>query len=131
MMNAMNETSNILALDKMTQEAKILMAGMWNMDPLARPWHEVYRERIGKEVMIAQVAATLAPMPVSPTTPVVEQPRVIDAQPPVIDAEPNVMKVAHRGSCSEDSVCAIIFDSFMNLFGLGFTCVSTRGSATA
>jgi hypothetical protein len=33
-------------------------------------------------------------MPVSPTTPVVEQPRVIDAQLPVIDGEPNVMKVA-------------------------------------
>ncbi|KAK1610169.1 hypothetical protein QYE76_033842 [Lolium multiflorum] len=35
----------------MSQESKILMADMEKMDPLARAWHEMYRERIGQEVM--------------------------------------------------------------------------------
>jgi hypothetical protein len=37
----------------MSQESKILMADMEKMDPLARAWHEMYRERIGQEVMAA------------------------------------------------------------------------------
>ena len=79
MMKAMNEASNI-ALAKMTQEAKILMADMLNMDPLARAWHEMYRERIGKEGMAAQAAAAAsASIAASATPPVVEQPPVIDA----------------------------------------------------
>jgi hypothetical protein len=56
MMKAMNEASTI-ALAKITQEAKILMADMSNMDSLARVWHEMCRERIGKEVVAAQGAA--------------------------------------------------------------------------
>lgn len=44
-MKAMNEATH-LSLAKMTQESKILMADMASMDPLARVWHEIYRERI-------------------------------------------------------------------------------------
>jgi hypothetical protein len=52
-MKAMNEATQ-LSLAKMTQESKILIA---SMDPLARAWNEMYRERISKEVMAAQAAA--------------------------------------------------------------------------
>jgi hypothetical protein len=53
----MNEATQ-LSLAKMIQESKILMADMTRMDPLARVWHEMHRERIGKEVIAAQAAAT-------------------------------------------------------------------------
>jgi hypothetical protein len=53
MMNTMNEASSI-ALAKMMQEAKILRTDMSGIDPLARAWHEMYHERISKEVMAAQ-----------------------------------------------------------------------------
>ncbi|MFY0277365.1 hypothetical protein, partial [Escherichia coli] len=48
---------------KMTQEAQILMADLEKMDPLARAWHELYRDKISKEVMAAQAAqaASMAP----------------------------------------------------------------------
>jgi hypothetical protein len=49
-MKAMNEATQ-LSLAKLTQESKILMADV------ARAWHEMYRERTGKEVMEAQAAA--------------------------------------------------------------------------
>jgi hypothetical protein len=55
-MKSMNETTQ-LSLAKMTQESKILMAYMVSIDPLARAWHAMYRERIGKEVMVAQATA--------------------------------------------------------------------------
>ena len=55
-MKSMNEATQ-LSLAKMTQESKILMEDMESMDPLARGWHEMYRERIGKEVLAAQAAA--------------------------------------------------------------------------
>jgi lambda repressor-like predicted transcriptional regulator len=35
----------------MTQKIRILMANMLNIDPLARVWHGMYHERIGKKVM--------------------------------------------------------------------------------
>jgi hypothetical protein len=75
MMKAMNEASNI-ALSKMMQEAKILTVDMSNMDLLERAWHEMYRQRIGKEVMAAQAATASTAMLASATPP------VIDAQPP-------------------------------------------------
>jgi hypothetical protein len=56
MVFTMNEASNI-ALAKMTQEAKILMVDMSNMDPLVRVWHEMCRERTAKEVTTSQAAA--------------------------------------------------------------------------
>jgi hypothetical protein len=46
-----------LSLAKMTQESKILMADMAKMDPLARAWHEMHRERIGQEVLAARGAS--------------------------------------------------------------------------
>jgi hypothetical protein len=73
----------------MMQEAKILMADMLNMDPLARAWREMYREWIGKEVMAAQEAAAA-----STTMPSVAPPPVIDAHPPVVSATPDAMEVA-------------------------------------
>ncbi|KAK1649438.1 hypothetical protein QYE76_067243 [Lolium multiflorum] len=51
-MKATNEATQ-LSLAKMSQESKILMDDMEKMDPLARAWHEMYRERIGQEVMAA------------------------------------------------------------------------------
>jgi hypothetical protein len=54
-MKATNEAMQ-LSLAKMTRESKILMANMATMDQLARAWHEMYRERIGKEVLTAQAA---------------------------------------------------------------------------
>jgi hypothetical protein len=45
----------------MTRESKILMADMTTMDPLARGWHQMYRDRIGKEVMAAQAATESIP----------------------------------------------------------------------
>jgi hypothetical protein len=48
MIKAMNEAST------KSQEAKILMEDMLGMDPLARACHEIYRERIDKEVLAAE-----------------------------------------------------------------------------
>ena len=45
-MKATNKAAQ-LSLAKMSQESKILTADMEKMDPLARAWHEMYRERIG------------------------------------------------------------------------------------
>jgi hypothetical protein len=42
-MKATNEAMQLL-LAKMSQESKILMADVEKMDPLARAWHEMYRE---------------------------------------------------------------------------------------
>ena len=56
MLKAMNEASHF-ALAKMKEEAKILTSKLDEMDPLARAWHEMYRERISKEVMMAASGA--------------------------------------------------------------------------
>jgi hypothetical protein len=81
-MKAANEASNI-ALAKLMQEAKILMAHMSSMDQLGRAWHELYRERVGMEVMAALTAAgASATMPSSAT------PLVIDAEPDAMDVAP-------------------------------------------
>jgi hypothetical protein len=81
------------------------------MDPLARAWYMMYRERIGKEVLAAQAA--VMPMP---TPPVHEVPLVMDeadviGEPPVTQTqqprrwrsrrrwwEPEVMEVPRRSS---------------------------------
>jgi hypothetical protein len=65
-MKATNE-ANQLSLAKMTQEAKILMADLNTMDPLARAWHEMIRDRISQEVMAARAASASVPAPVPPT----------------------------------------------------------------
>jgi hypothetical protein len=57
----MNVASN------MSQETKILMEDMLGMDPLMRAWHEIYRERIDKEVLAAQ-EASVSVFTVEPTT---------------------------------------------------------------
>jgi hypothetical protein len=70
-MKATNEATQ-LSLAKMSQESKILMADMEKMDPLARAWHEMYRERIGQEVLVARAASASSPAPstfMSPLTP--------------------------------------------------------------
>jgi hypothetical protein len=61
MMNTMNEASSI-ALAKMMQEAKILMADISGIDPLVRAWHEMYHTRISKEVLVAQASAVVTTM---------------------------------------------------------------------
>ena len=61
-MKATNEAMQ-LSLAKMSQESKILMADMEKMDPLARAWHEMYRERIGQEVLAARAASASPPAP--------------------------------------------------------------------
>ena len=61
-MKATNEATQ-LSLAKMSQESKILMADMEKMDPLARAWHEMYRERIVQEVMAARAASASPPAP--------------------------------------------------------------------
>ncbi|KAK1696857.1 hypothetical protein QYE76_013554 [Lolium multiflorum] len=57
---ATNEATQ-LSLAKMSQESKILMADMKKIDPLVRAWHEMYRERIGQEVMAARAASASPP----------------------------------------------------------------------
>jgi hypothetical protein len=52
----------------MTQESKILMADMVAMDPFAKAWHKMYRERIGKEVLAAQAAAATSVIASAPAT---------------------------------------------------------------
>ncbi|KAK1618989.1 hypothetical protein QYE76_024506 [Lolium multiflorum] len=51
----------------MSQESKILMANMENMDLLARAWYEMYRERIGQEVL-APRPASASMTPLAPST---------------------------------------------------------------
>ncbi|KAK1664316.1 hypothetical protein QYE76_052475 [Lolium multiflorum] len=63
-MKATNKATQ-LSLAKMSQESKILMTDMEKMDPLARAWHEMYRERIGQEVMATRAASA---SPVAPST---------------------------------------------------------------
>jgi hypothetical protein len=65
-MKAMNVATQ-LSLAKVTQESKILMADMVSMDPLARAWHEMYHERVCKEMMAAQ-AATASMASSAPST---------------------------------------------------------------
>jgi hypothetical protein len=81
----------------MKEKAKILQADMSIMDPLARTWYMMYRERIGKEILATQAAAV--PMP---TSPVHEVPPVMDEgdvmgnllvtqptqQPPTVEEQP-------------------------------------------
>jgi hypothetical protein len=79
----------------MTQESKILMAAMAAMDPLARVWHEMHRERISKEVLAAQVAATTSVTVPAPTT----------LMPPTVPVEPvTVMEVLQEIADEEDVV---------------------------
>jgi hypothetical protein len=47
MFKAMNESSNI-ALAKMKEKSKILMAYLSTMDPLARAWHMMYHDHIAR-----------------------------------------------------------------------------------
>jgi hypothetical protein len=61
-MKATNEGTQ-LSFAKMSQESKILMADMDKMDPLARVWHEMYRERIDQEVMAERAASASPPAP--------------------------------------------------------------------
>jgi hypothetical protein len=100
MIKAMNESTNV-ASAKM-KEAKILQADMSIMDPLARTWYMMYRERTGKEVLAAQAAAApVLEMPpvmdaanvmgklsvTQPTRqqPAMEEPKVVKVPPPVIN----------------------------------------------
>ncbi|KAK1663390.1 hypothetical protein QYE76_051549 [Lolium multiflorum] len=61
-MKATNEATQ-LSLAKMSQKSKILMADMEKMDLLARAWNEMYRERIGQEVLAARAASASPPAP--------------------------------------------------------------------
>jgi hypothetical protein len=74
-MKATNEAKQ-LSLAKMTQESKILMADIKNMDPLAMAWHEMIRDRISQEVMAARVAFVAPPTTVVPE-PVMEVPPML------------------------------------------------------
>jgi hypothetical protein len=78
MLKAMNESTNV-ALAKIKEEAKILQEDMSTMDPLARAWYMMYRDRIGKELMSTQAA----------TAPAMEEPPVMDQlameEPPMMD----------------------------------------------
>ncbi|KAK1692295.1 hypothetical protein QYE76_008992 [Lolium multiflorum] len=65
-MKATNEATR-LSLTKMSQESKILMDDMEKMDPLARAWHEMYRECIGQEVLTVRAALT-SMTPPTPST---------------------------------------------------------------
>jgi hypothetical protein len=82
MIKAMNESTNV-ALAKMKEEEKILQADMSIIDPLARAWYMMYRERVGKEVFAAQAAAV--PMPTTPVhevLPMMEEADVM-GEPPI------------------------------------------------
>ena len=88
--------ANQLSLAKMTQESKILMADMKTMDPLARVWHEMIRERIGQDVMAARAASAsvTAPVPstfMPPPAPVEQEPAM--EVPPVLAADDEVFVV--------------------------------------
>jgi hypothetical protein len=51
MLKTVNESSNV-ALAKMKEESKILMADISTMDPLAIAWYLMYRDRVDKEVWL-------------------------------------------------------------------------------
>jgi hypothetical protein len=95
MMKSMNQASHI-ALAKMMQEAKILMADMSGMDPSARAWHGMYHERISKRVLTAQASAASVSMAESAgmaaTTQSVVKELSVAVELPAIDG-PNVMEV--------------------------------------
>ncbi|KAK1628194.1 hypothetical protein QYE76_002509 [Lolium multiflorum] len=63
-MKATNEATQ-LSLAKMSQESKILMADVEKIHPLARDWHEMYRERTGHEVLAARAASATPPAPLT------------------------------------------------------------------
>jgi hypothetical protein len=58
----------------MKEEAKILMADLSIIDRLARVWHEMYRDRINKKVLVAQASVALATPPVTEESGVMEEP---------------------------------------------------------
>jgi hypothetical protein len=67
-MKATNQTTQF-SLAKITRKSKIvLMVDMTAMDPLERARHEMYRERISKEVLAAQAAAAASVTASAPTT---------------------------------------------------------------
>jgi hypothetical protein len=95
----------------MKKEAKILMADMSTMDPLAKSGYMMYRDYIGKEVMASQAVAAAAaaatvpameqPMSVmqlqpatviekAPMTPVMEQPSVME-EPKIMEVSPPII----------------------------------------
>jgi hypothetical protein len=76
-MKIMNEATH-LSFAKMSQESKILMADMATMYPLARVWHEMYRERIGKEVLAAEEVAAAS---VTTSTPMMFMPPSVPVEP--------------------------------------------------
>jgi hypothetical protein len=73
------------------------MADMEKMDPLARTWHEMYRERIGQEVMAAQAASVSPPAPstfMSTPVPIMDPVAAMELPPAadgeVVEVEPSV-----------------------------------------
>ncbi|KAK1618628.1 hypothetical protein QYE76_024145 [Lolium multiflorum] len=83
-MKATNEATQ-LSLAKMSQESKILMANMEKMDPLARAWHEMYRERIGQEVLTARAASASPrhPPPTELPPGLADDEEVVEVEPPL------------------------------------------------
>jgi hypothetical protein len=51
MLKAVKESSNV-ALAKIKEESKILMADISTMDPLEIAWYLMYRDHVGKEVWL-------------------------------------------------------------------------------
>jgi hypothetical protein len=87
-MKATDEAKH-LSLAKMTQDSKILMA---TMDPLARAWHEMMRQRISNEVTVALAAspsAASAPTTFMPPSAPVELEPVLEVS-PVLAADEEV-----------------------------------------
>ena len=91
-----NEATH-LSLAKMTQEAQILMADLGKMDPLARAWHELYRDKIGKEVLAAQAAAaasmpsqaaSMPPPTVLQRVPAMEEPPATTEDDDIVEVQP-------------------------------------------
>jgi hypothetical protein len=77
----------------MYQESKILMADLEKMGPLARAWHEMHRERIGQEVMVARAASASPPAPSTfMSSPATVDPVAATELPPAADEE--VLEVA-------------------------------------
>ncbi|KAK1590122.1 hypothetical protein QYE76_037428 [Lolium multiflorum] len=106
-MKATNEATQ-LSLAKMSQESKILMADMEKMGPLARAWHEMYRERISQEVMAARAASASPPAPSTfmstPTPSPFMSPRHRHRS--CLPAPSMFMPPGYRGSCCSDGAAA-------------------------
>jgi hypothetical protein len=116
MIKEMNESTNV-ALSNRKEEAKILQADMSIMDPLARAWYMMYRERIGKEVLTAQEAAA----PVHEVSPVMDEADVT-GKPPITQPTQQSPVVEEPAAMEEPEVMEVLSTLYILSGAAGMAC---------